>query len=167
MYRLRIVLLAFIATATVFIACRKEPHETARVMPTGIAKTNECEFQVALECGMLSFPEQADFEAMRICIEERYEAFLAWLEQEYGTLDDDDFDNAVEQLGANEDSQILEILSTVPGFYSYWQMHEAALNEWLDGGGEPWTFNMPYPFSNAIEGSLRNTLGAVMIGGTI
>jgi hypothetical protein len=160
------LLLAVAAVLSILAACRKDTINPAAGAHTGGPKSEDCNFDVTIECDMLSFTDAAHFAEVRDCLDARYEAFIDWLEQEYGTLDDDAFEEAVDLLGTNEDQEIIAFLNSV-GFYSYWNMYEDALNQFTDGGGEPWNFTMPNPFSSPIDAALRNPLGAVMIGGVI
>ena len=160
------LLLAAVATATVFAACRKETLDPVVRQVGGAPKDEGCDFNVSVECGMLSFTDAAHFDEILDCLDARYEANLEWLEQEYGSLDDDQFDDAVEQLGWNEDNAIIDFLAGL-GFTSYWSHYETALNQFLEQGGEPWNFGMPDPFSTPTSAALRNKYGAVMIGGII
>lgn len=66
MQRIRIILLAFIATTTVLLACKKEPVQKAATTPetTGWAKEGDadCAGLVRVVCGRLAFNDRAHFD---------------------------------------------------------------------------------------------------------
>lgn len=53
------LLLAVAAAASVFAACRKHTIKPAVVAQAGGPKSEDCSFDVTIECGMLSFTDAA------------------------------------------------------------------------------------------------------------
>lgn len=112
MQRIRTILLLFIAAATVFLACRKELPSTtgARAESPGSQKADvtACLKDVATACGMLKFATWGEFEDTRACLQAAYEAHIDAFDNLYGNLDEDDYNNVVDQLGFTEDQPLIE-----------------------------------------------------------
>lgn len=169
MRTLRLYFLSFVVVATVMVACRKEPELPTAKDPTehGRLKSGpDCAPEVAINCGMLSFATQAEFQEAEECLDKRYEAEMDWFEQEHPGLDEDEFNDAIEGEEFDDNHIFIEFEQAL-GFYSYRANCEDHLSTYLDGGGDPATFTMPMPFSGPPAATLRNKYGAVMVAGTI
>lgn len=172
MQRLPLSLLFFAAVATVFIACKKEPLREA-VDQTGIVKSGErpsgkdCYKGVRIECGMLSFTDQAHFQEVYDCLEAAYEAHLDGYEAQYGYLSEDDYNDMADQLGFVDEQPLIDFEGAL-GVTSY-RAHLAALEDaWLANGAidssNPLLNDV---FVDDILATLFNKDGAVMVGGVI
>ena len=130
------------------------------------ANGSECDKDVTMECGMLSFEDQAQFQEVYDCLEAAYDAHLDAFEAQYGYLSEDDYNDMADQLGF-VDEQPLRDFEMAMGFDSWLAHYDAALDAFMDAGGDPEQFTQPNLFGDPIAGTLRNKDGAVMMGGRI
>ncbi|MFN3875433.1 MAG: hypothetical protein ACK4L7_05940, partial [Flavobacteriales bacterium] len=155
------------AIATMVIACRKDELGATAIGPVN-PKSNggDCARNVRMDCGMLSFANEAEFQAVYDCLELAYEAHNDAFESEHAAVSEDDYDNLVDLLGFEEDQPLNEFEAGASST-SFRTSYLTALNAWMDLGEDPEQFGMMDPFTNPIMATLSNSDRAVMIGGKI
>lgn len=175
MRQLPLPLLFMAALISVFMACKKEV--TLESTDRGVVKDDlsggdvrpgvrGCMERVRLECGMLSFADQDHYQLVYDCLEAAYEAHLDGFEAQYGYLSEDDFNDMADQLGFVDEQPLIDF-EGVLGFTSWRAQYDAALDAFIDAGGDPEQFGQADLFADVVSGTLHNEHGAVMIAGVI
>jgi hypothetical protein len=172
MQRISMPILFVAAITSVFMACKKEPLSQASP-DRGIAKGGEvregreCAELVRLQCGMLSFNDQAHFQEVYDCLEAAYEAHLDAFEAQYGYLSEDDYNDTADQLGFVDEQPLIDF-EVVLGFQSYRKVFDNLESQWLgsgmDLGNDP---DDSRCVDDPIHGALLNSSGALMVGNVI
>lgn len=152
-------------------SCKKDEHSQLinEKAPDRSAMLRLCTVEAVTTCGgtILSFPNQAAFDAAYSCLEQEYEAHNTAFEQQYVNMNDEDYNNLIDQLGFDEEQTLADFENSV-NFVSLRSVLNAQEQIWLnnavlDPNTDPWDHIIDDP----IYASLLSINGDVKIGNSI
>ena len=153
------------------LSCRKEVQPITPNRSSASIMRTTCYDGITRDCNgeILTFTDEAQFMEVYECLERQYEMWNDAFEQQYATLNDDDFNALADSLGFDEDSTLIAFEQRFPGFVSQrskLRMQEAAWlnNTVLNPATNP--FNNDY-LNDIIMQTIFNQYQEVRIGNTI
>ncbi|MFN8712956.1 MAG: hypothetical protein ACK5Z2_08890 [Bacteroidota bacterium] len=148
-------------------SCKKE--EVANYHQLQYSNARLCTVEAITTCSgtVLSFPNQAAFDAAYNCLEQEYEAHNTNFEQQHSNLNDDDYNLLIDQIGFDEEQTLRDFENSV-NFNSLRATLNAQELIWLndtilDPATDPWNHVIDDP----IYATLLSANGDVKIGNSI
>lgn len=102
------------------------------------------------------------------CLNQEYEAYNDDIVATYGYLDEEDYNNTLDDLGIVEEQSLIDFEAALFPFISYRAHFAAAEEQWLSDGADenndPDDYNW---IDDPVKATLYSEHGAIMIGGVI
>ncbi len=169
----KIILLGITAVAVILLinSCKKEISNQAETVTQNELKmgggggNNLCPSRAPICGGVLEFTDEAEFEAVLLCLENQYEEWCDDFESANSSLTENEYNALIESTNWDEEQTLVNWENSSPGYYSLRRFIRQQVEIWMQND----VLNIEtdpdnFPIDDEVERTLYNNFGQVKIG---